>query len=382
VTREHTYSRKNANHKVFETWAHETGEHMNLVTIIGARPQFIKAAPVSAAFAETGTIEESIIHTGQHYDHGMSQVFFDQLGIPTPKLNLAIAGGNHGAMTGRMLIAIEEALIRMKPDKVLVYGDTNSTLAGALAAAKLNIPISHVEAGLRAFDHSIPEEINRVMTDHLSNQLFAPTKESVQNLLREGLPNASATVHWVGDVMLDAALQFRSRAVSPSGVVLPEDFVLLTVHRAENTDDPQALTRIVTAVNTIHTTLLPVVMPLHPRTKKAVEAAGLTLKVITIEPTGYLETLWLLNNAKLIITDSGGMQKEAYYFGKHSVTLRSVTEWPELVATGVNTLVGNDSPQVIDATKVGLASNVFKPNLEPYGNGNASNRIAQHIRLP
>src|SRR5690554_5722354 len=295
-----------------------------ILTIIGARPQFIKASVVSRAIQQAEGIEEIILHTGQHFDANMSDVFFNQLGIPKPDVQLDIHGGSHGEMTGRMLVEIERALLEHKPDRVLVYGDTNSTLAGALAAAKLHIPVAHVEAGLRSFNMDMPEEINRILTDQISDMLFCPTTTAVNNLKNEGFGSKPVNVMQVGDVMQDAALLFASKAVAPAGGDLPEKFVLATLHRAENTDNPERLANIVEALNDIHAKQSSVVLPLHPRTRKLIAEQGLSLDVHIIDPVGYFEMVWLLDHCDLVLTDSGGVQKEAFFFGKACVTMREI----------------------------------------------------------
>jgi len=349
-----------------------------ILTIIGARPQFIKASVVSRAIQSAVGIEEVILHTGQHFDSNMSDVFFNQLGIPKPDIQLDIHGGNHGEMTGRMLIEIEQALLRHKPDRVLVYGDTNSTLAGALAAAKLHIPVAHVEAGLRSFNMDMPEEINRILTDQISDMLFCPTSTAVKNLRNEGFESKSNKVIQVGDVMQDAALLFAAKAVAPAGGNLPERFVLATLHRAENTDNPERLACIVEALNEIHKNLIPVVLPLHPRTRKLVAEQGLSLDVHIIEPVGYFEMVWLLDHCDLVLTDSGGVQKEAFFFGKACVTMRDQTEWVELVDEGANELVGAETRTIVDAVARNRGRKVTDAkNL--YGGGKASESIVSHL---
>ena len=305
---------------------------MKVITVVGARPQFVKAATVSRAFAQTEGLQELIVHTGQHFDPSLSEVFFEELGIPEPKYNLGIGGGTHGQNTGRMIEAVESVLIEEKPDWVLVYGDTDSTLAGALAAVKLHIHVAHVEAGLRSFNRRMPEEINRVLTDHAADLLLAPTPAAVENLRREGLPEAR--VRWVGDVMYDAALHFgrladhASTALESLGLE-PCGYVLATVHRAENTDDPARLEAVFEGLFRVAAEL-PVVLPLHPRTRKALERLGWLERareqLRLIEPVGYLDMVALEKNARLIATDSGGVQKEAYFFGVPCVTLRDETE--------------------------------------------------------
>lgn len=347
-----------------------------IVTVIGARPQFIKAAPVSSALRQEG-IRETLVHTGQHYDPEMSDVFFRELAIPAPAYHLGIGGGSHGQMTGRQLEAIEKVLVAERPDLVLVYGDTNSTLAGTLAAVKLHIPVAHVEAGLRSHNRRMPEEINRVLTDHAAAILFAPTGVAVTNLRNEGIP--PDRVHLVGDVMLDASLHFRSLARAPDWFeelgLDDADFVLCTIHRAENTDDPAPLRKIMEGLAACGE---PTVLPLHPRTRHSMAAAGIALprNVLVRPPVGYLEILWLQMRCAVIVTDSGGMQKEAFFHGKPCVTLREETEWTELVEAGANVLVGTD-PQAIAraiAGRRGVSSVV-----PLYGQGDAARKISAAV---
>lgn len=345
-----------------------------ILTIIGARPQFIKASVVSRAIAQTDGIEEIMLHTGQHFDANMSDVFFDQLGIPRPNIQLNIHGGNHGEMTGRMLAEIERSLLEHKPDRVLVYGDTNSTLAGALAAAKLHIPVAHVEAGLRSFNMRMPEEINRILTDQISDLLFCPTSTAVKNLENEGFASKPVRVVQPGDVMQDAALLFAEKAVAPAGGNLPERFILATLHRAENTDSPERLGNIVNTLNQLHRELAPVVLPLHPRTRKLVAQQGLELNVHLIEPVGYFEMVWLLDHCELVLTDSGGVQKEAFFFGKACVTMRDQTEWVELVEAEANELVGADAMKIVEAAGRNLGRWV-EDDAQLYGGGEAAQRI-------
>lgn len=348
-----------------------------ILTIIGARPQFIKASVVSRAIQANNGIEEIILHTGQHFDANMSEIFFNQLGIPKPTIQLDINSGSHGEMTGRMLVEIEQALLKHKPDRVLVYGDTNSTLAGALAAAKLHIPVAHIEAGLRSFNMKMPEEINRILTDQISDLLLCPTDTAVDNLFREGVANKPVKVLNSGDVMQDAALLFAKHALAPA-VDLPDGFVLTTLHRAENTDDPVRLANIVDALNLIHSECFPVVLPLHPRTRKLVEQQGLKLNVCLIEPVGYFEMVWLLSNCQLVLTDSGGVQKEAFFFGKACVTMRDQTEWLELVEMGANELVGAETLKIINAVRSNFGREVKDPH-KLYGGGNASQTIVNEL---
>lgn len=353
---------------------------MKIVTIIGARPQFIKAAPVSNQIAENPEVTEVLVHTGQHHDANMSEVFFAELGIAEPKWNLGIAGGSHGAMTGRMLEAIEEVLIQENPNWVLVYGDTNSTLAGGLAAAKLHFPVAHVEAGLRSFNRHMPEEINRVMVDHIASALFAPTTTAVRNLENEGI--LQERIHWVGDVMYDAVRHFGPRAEESTDVLKnlrlePKSYALATVHRAENTDNDDRMKIIIEELKRLSGDL-PVVLPLHPRTRKQLDNMDL-LKLTqdalyVTEPLGYLQMMALERNAAVIVTDSGGVQKEAFFHGVPCVTLRDETEWVELIETGWNRLCppvegASISQCVLSALgTVGVGSNL-------YGDGNAAPRI-------
>ena len=357
---------------------------MKVLTVIGARPQFIKAAVVSAAFSRVGPVEEVLLHTGQHYDQNMSDVFFDELGIPVPKYNLGVGGGLHGAMTGAQLAGIEEVLVKEKPDYVLVYGDTNSTLAGALAAVKLHIPVAHVEAGLRSFNRRMPEEINRVVTDHVSDLLFAPTAAAMGHLAHEGVE--ASKCHQIGDVMYDAALVFGERARA-SSVILKQlgldagSFVLATIHRAENTDDLSRLKVILEAFKKI-SEKMPVVWPIHPRTRKILEQDGLKdllgERVLLIDPVGYLDMVMLEQSAALITTDSGGVQKEAFFYRVPCVTLRDETEWVELVDAGWNRLVSpTDVNLLVDVALKAVGTQ--GADITPYGDGKASERIVQAL---
>ncbi|MDV6316112.1 non-hydrolyzing UDP-N-acetylglucosamine 2-epimerase [Idiomarina sp. HP20-50] len=349
-----------------------------ILTIIGARPQFIKASVVSRAIKEMEGIDEILLHTGQHFDANMSDVFFNQLGIPRPDIQLDIHGGSHGEMTGRMLAEIEQALLEHKPDRVLVYGDTNSTLAGALAAAKLHIPVAHVEAGLRSFNMRMPEEINRILTDQVSDILFCPTTTAVKNLESEGYLNKPVKVMQVGDVMQDAAILFAEKAIAPADGEVPEEFILVTLHRAENTDDPLRLASIVKALNEIHKNHAPVVLPLHPRTRKLIAQQNLELNVHLIDPVGYFEMVWLLDHCQLVLTDSGGVQKEAFFFGKTCVTMRDQTEWVELIEAGANELVGANQQKIMDAAIRNLGRKV-KDTEKLYGGGEAVQRIVNEL---
>lgn len=348
-----------------------------ILTIIGARPQFIKASVVSRSMQQTDGIEEIMLHTGQHFDANMSDIFFNQLNIPRPDIQLDIHGGSHGEMTGRMLAEIEHTLLEHKPDRVLVYGDTNSTLAGALAAAKLHIPVAHVEAGLRSFNMQMPEEINRILTDQISDLLFCPTDTAVHNLNTEGFANKPVQVLQVGDVMQDSALLFAEQAAAPTGD-LPEGFILTTLHRAENTDNPEHLAAIVAALNEINATLAPVVLPLHPRTRKLIAQHSLELNVHLIDPVGYFEMVWLLDHCELVLTDSGGVQKEAFFFSKACVTMRDQTEWVELIEVGANELVGADTSKIIEAASRNVGRKVQDTH-NLYGGGKAAQRIIDVI---
>jgi UDP-N-acetylglucosamine 2-epimerase len=358
---------------------------MKIVTIVGARPQFIKAAPVSLAMQHAG-FNEFLVHTGQHYDVNMSQIFFKELGIPDPDTNLNVGSGTHGFQTGQMLIHLENVLIEQKPDWVLVYGDTNSTIAGALAAVKLNIPIIHVEAGLRSFNRLMPEEHNRVITDNCSKLLICPTSTAVSNLSREGIEKG---VHLVGDTMYDAVLLFRMVADNHSKILgdlqlEPKKFILTTLHRPGNADDPKKLRNILRALIEIDETII---FPVHPRTRKNIYNLGSELgkalarsKIKMIEPVGYLDMLMLEQHARLIMTDSGGIQKEAYFFGIPCVTLREETEWVELVEQGCNILAGND-PQRIYEGFLTMVDTSFDIQPDFYGAGKAAELIVQLLEM-
>jgi UDP-GlcNAc3NAcA epimerase len=348
---------------------------VKILSIVGARPQFIKAAPVSRVLRRQHA--EVLVHTGQHYDHNMSALFFEELDIPEPDYNLGVGSGPHGQQTGRMLEAIEQVLLDERPDWVLVYGDTNSTLAGALASVKLHIPLAHVEAGLRSFNRRMPEEHNRVLTDHVADLLLCPTQTAVDNLTREGITRG---VHNVGDVMYDAVLhnigiaKQRSTILNRLGLK-PGCYLLATVHRAENTDDPVRLAAILEAFSAVSEAI---VFPAHPRTRSALAKLGLSppANVQLIEPVGYLDMLLLEKHARLILTDSGGVQKEAYFFSVPCVTLRDETEWVETVETGWNVVVGTD-PRRIAAAVQGLRPAARPPGV--FGDGRASERIESLI---
>lgn len=351
---------------------------MKILTIVGARPQFIKAAAVSHTFKSFHEIEEIILHTGQHFDKGMSEIFFKDLGIPEPKYNLNLGGLSHGAMTGQMLEAIEKICIKERPDTVLVYGDTNSTLAGALAAKKLHIKVAHIEAGLRSYNMRMPEEINRILTDRISDYLFCPTEDAMLNLSNEGLKNFNVLIEKTGDVMYDAILLFSQASRKPK-INLNNDFVLCTLHRAENTDSPEKLKSIFTAICEISLSYQ-VVIPLHPRTKKVIRDLDIRLtdNITLIEPVSYFEMIYLLKEAKIVLTDSGGLQKEAFFMKKPCVTLRDETEWRELVDSHFNVLVGSDYQKIILGFHRQLSNNHnFDQFSDFYGNGNAAELIAK-----
>lgn len=354
---------------------------MKILTIVGARPQFIKAAAVSRAVRSfAGKVEEVIVHTGQHFDANMSDIFFSEMDIPKPKYNLDIHGVNHGAMTGRMLEGIEGIILQEKPDWVLIYGDTNSTLAGALAASKLHVKVAHVEAGLRSFNMKMPEEINRIVADRLSTILLCPTTTAVKNLESEGYKSFPCKVMMTGDVMLDAARFYEKQAGTMAKVaneVKYPKFALSTIHRAENTDDINRLKEIALALNEIHKTL-PVVLPVHPRTAKKLADHGVKLDVHLLEPVGYFDMISFLSRCELVLTDSGGLQKEAYFFEKPCVTFRDETEWVELVEVGANKVVGAKKEAIVSAAKNYLTN---KPSFvqKLYGDGQASHKIIEAL---
>lgn len=351
---------------------------VKIFTVVGARPQFIKAATLSRALRayNKDLITEVIVHTGQHYDANMSEVFFTELDIPEPNYNLCVGGGTHGQNTGRMLEKIEELLVKELPDIVLVYGDTDSTLAGALAAAKLNIPVAHVEAGLRSFNMQMPEEVNRILTDQISQILFCPTDSAITNLKVESFDRKSVQMLQVGDVMQDSALFYAPRATKPSGFFLADGFILATLHRAENTDNPERLEAIVKALNYLHHNVAPVALPLHPRTRKVISEQDLALDVCLLDPVGYLEMIWLLQHTGLVLTDSGGVQKEAFFFGKACVTMRDQTEWVELIENGANELVGADTNKIIKAAMRNLGR-IVKDEHKLYGGGMAAKQMVK-----
>lgn len=351
---------------------------MKILTVIGARPQFVKAAALSREIQKQGALQEIIVHTGQHYDANMSAVFFSEMEIPTPNYQLHINGQSHGAMTGQMLEQLEKIMGAEKPDWVLVYGDTNSTLAGALAAKKLHIQVAHVEAGLRSFNMQMPEEINRIVTDRISDLLFCPTDTAIQNLESEGFRKMDKTIVQSGDVMEDAALFYAEKARTQSHIIQTlqlqsRAFILATIHRAENTDNPSHLKQIVDALDTLNQHIQ-VIVPLHPRTKNRLSEIGITPSFTITEPVGYFDMIQLLQHCSLVVTDSGGLQKEAFFFSKYCITTREQTEWVELVSNGYNFLCGTNS-QLIVKTALDKLNILFPPKLNLYGNGTACAQI-------
>lgn len=371
---------------------------MKILTIVGARPQFIKAAVVSRAIAEYNShcslkklIEEKIVHTGQHYDKNMSDVFFEEMRIPKPHYNLAIGSGTHAEQTGNMMIALEKVFLEEKPDMVLVYGDTNSTLAGSLTAVKIHIPVVHVEAGLRSFNRNMPEEINRILTDQISTLLLCPTDTAVENLKNEGIPNKHINCRVIncGDTMNDAAIFYGGLSTDKwlkDNKLQSNNYILATIHRAESTNTPERLSMLITALDNISREYYQVVWPMHPRTraminynpelKKQIEESQIKI----IEPIGYLEMVCAEKNCKIILTDSGGVQKEAFFHKKLCVTMRTETEWVELVQAGWNKIAGLEPENIIKCVKEMLSIDITKlsyPNL--YGNGTAGKRIVEEL---
>ena len=348
---------------------------MQILTVVGARPQFIKAAPVSAALHAAGH-RQFLLHTGQHYDDNMSRIFFDELHLPAPDVNLGVGSDSHGRQTARMLVGIEEVIGRQRPDWVLVYGDTNSTLAGALAAVKLQVPVAHVEAGLRSFNRAMPEEHNRVLTDHCADRLFCPTQTTVEQLKNEGITRG---VYLVGDTMYDAVLQFadvarRRSTILQTLALAPHQYLLATVHRPYNTDVPQNLGDILAALGELDA---PVVFPVHPRTRsKIVQLTDVALpgNLRLIEPVGYLDMLMLLQHTRLLLTDSGGMQKEAFFFAVPCITLRPETEWVETVEAGWNVLTGAVRRRIVEAATDHRWPQTAPPTV--FGDGRAGEAIA------
>lgn len=349
---------------------------MKILTVIGARPQFIKAATLSRVVRDREDVEEIIVHTGQHFDANMSEIFFEQMDIPKPDYNLDINSLNHGAMTGRMLAGIERIMLIEKPEIVVVYGDTNSTLAGALAAKKIHIPVAHIEAGLRSYNMQMPEEINRILTDKISDYLFCPTDTAVNNLRKEGFDPMVAHIENIGDVMLDAALFYAEREQKPT-FKMPEKFILTTMHRAENTDDLSKLKDIIEALNLINREI-PIIIPLHPRTQKIIKKANIHTDFNIVQPVGYLEMVYLLKRCTMVLTDSGGLQKEAFFFGKYCVTMREETEWVELVENGFNSIAGSNKELIIQLIHK-YKNKVIDFSMNLYGNGNSAEKIIDKL---
>ena len=352
---------------------------MKIVTIVGARPQFIKASILSLEFSKDQSIEEIIIHTGQHFDHNMSQIFFEEMMIPPPKYNLGIKNLSHGAMTGRQLEKVEEILLKEKPDYIIVYGDTNSTLAGALAAVKIHIPIIHVESGLRSFDSKMPEEINRLLTDHISSILFVPSEIGLNNLINEGIDRKK--IFNVGDIMFDSTLYFSKKADNTSKIldqlrIQKRNYILTTIHRPENTDSSIKLNNIFDALSSLD---IQVIIPIHPRTKTKIKEYKCNIgeNIKLIDPVGFFDMIVLEKNASKIATDSGGIQKEAFFHGVPCITIREQTEWVELLDIGANILSGSNLNDLKQALTLDLQH--FEPS-NVYGSGNTSNKIRKILK--
>lgn len=346
--------------------------------MVGARPQFIKSEVLSRAIRGCKEqVSEILVHTGQHYDQNMSAIFFDELNLRKPDYNLGVGGGTHAQNTGRILEKIEAVMVKEQPNIVVVFGDTDSTLAGALAAAKLNIPVAHVEAGLRSRNKGMPEETNRILSDHVSSLLFSPTKNSVTNLLKEGI--AFDKIKLVGDIMFDAMMHYQQKSKKPQfmniNMGLNEEYILCTIHRAENTDNPQKLSSIIKGLANSKKKIL---MPMHPRTRKKISDYGILISknINILPPVGYLEMNWLENNCSLVVTDSGGVQKEAYFHEKFCITVREETEWPELIDAGANELVGTDATKITESINRSRAPLSCK---DIYGSGDAGIKILNEI---
>ncbi|KAB8036835.1 UDP-N-acetylglucosamine 2-epimerase (non-hydrolyzing) [Silvanigrella paludirubra] len=353
-----------------------------IITVIGARPQFIKAAPVSKTFEESNKIDEIIVHTGQHYDESMSNLFFNELKIKKPLYNLEVGSCSHAEQTGKILNGIEKIIIKEKPDLLLVYGDTNSTIAGALAASKLHIPVAHVEAGLRSFNRNMPEEVNRIVTDHLSEYLFSPTEIATSNLIKEGLSNRK--IFNIGDVMHDSCKEFIKEEYITYDILKKynlekKKYVICTIHRAENTDSEEVLSNILKNLDKVSDTIN-IIFPLHPRTKKIIESKNLLNKtnIKFIDPVGYIEMLNLLKNAEFIITDSGGIQKEGYFLGTQAIVLRNETEWTELVDINWNILVPPNTQNFYQKI-LNFKTIENQKRSSFYGNGNSSQQMLNYI---
>lgn len=355
---------------------------IKILTILGARPQFIKAAAVSREILNHNNISEIIVHTGQHYEQKMSDIFFDEMEIPKPKYQLNINSLNHGAMTGRMLEGIEKIILDEKPDYIMVYGDTNSTLAGALAAKKLHFKVIHVESGLRSFNMNMPEEINRILTDRIADILFCPTDIAIENLKKEGFDNFKSKIYKNGDVMQDAAIFYSKTSAQKSKIIAnleltKNNYVLATIHRQENTDTIENLNNIVLGLNMVNKDMK-LVVPLHPRTKKVMSSNNIIPEFTIIEPVGYFDMIELIQNSALIMTDSGGLQKEAFFFSKNCVTLREQTEWLELVENGFNILAKTEKNDIYEKFKL-MINKKSDFNIDLYGNGTASKNIVEKI---
>jgi len=353
-----------------------------ILTIVGARPQFVKAAALSRALKKF-KIDEVLVHTGQHFDENMADIFFRQMEIPEPKYNLGINSLSHGAMTGRMLEEIEKVLLTEKPDFVVVFGDTNSTLAGALAASKLHIKVAHVEAGLRSFNMQMPEEVNRILTDRISDILFCPTETAINNLKAEGFDNFKSKIVNSGDVMYDVALYYSKISAEHSTIINDLDledkpFLLTTLHRQENTDDLERLSSILTAFNELSENYQ-IVLPIHPRTRKIIEEKKFNLNFTPLDPVGYFDMIELLKHCSFVITDSGGLQKEAFFFKKHCLVIRDETEWTELVDLGYNFIVGTQTQNIVEKA-LQLKESKVSFDAKPYGNGDASVKIVEALQ--
>lgn len=354
---------------------------MKILTVVGARPQFVKAAILSRLIAKEPNIKEVLVHTGQHFDQNMSEVFFTEMDIPKPQYMLSINNLSHGAMTGRMLEEIEKVLLVEKPDYVMVYGDTNSTLAGALAAKKLHIKIAHVEAGLRSFNMRMPEEVNRILTDRISDILFCPSDTSANNLRAEGMGGSGNRIEKVGDIMYDSVLYYSKKINAHSKVSKMYEankFVLCTLHRAENTDDVGRFKNIIKALNCLNEEI-PVVLPLHPRTRNIISKLNIDVNFDIIDPLGYFDMLSMLQKCVLVMTDSGGLQKEAFFFRKYCLTLRDETEWVELVENGFNFLVGANFDAIVEKYWA-LKDQQANFDIQLYGDGHTGEKIIQVLK--